>query len=410
MAYSYIQYTGNGTQRDFTFSFSYLDKSAMQASINGVLAAYSDPALYQGSFAVAPTTATGGGALGSGMLYYNTATALLKVYSSGTWLTNASQYLYSFTSANTINIAPAPVSTSIVQLRRRTGISSPVVTFIDGSVLQGSDLSILANFSLYTAQENSDAGNLAIDSATAATASAGASNTSAAAALVSQLAAASSAAAALVSQNAASTSATTSSTQATNSANSATASASSATTSTAQAVISTAQAVIATTQAGLATTNGAAQVTLATTQATNSATSATASLASQVAAAASAVAAAASAALVSVANFISKDSATGSAAMPAGTTAQRSVTSLVAGWFRFNTDLSKFEGYNGTSWGSVGGGATGGGSDTIFNQNGQTVTTSYTLPTGQNASSVGKITVITGAVVTLSTGSRWVIL
>ena len=41
---------------------------------------------------------------------------------------------------------------------------------------------------------------------------------------------------------------------------------------------------------------------------------------------------------------------------PTGTTAQRPVTAT-AGMLRYNTDLAKVELYNGTSWGSVGGGA-----------------------------------------------------
>jgi hypothetical protein len=56
------------------------------------------------------------------------------------------------------------------------------------------------------------------------------------------------------------------------------------------------------------------------------------------------------------------------------------------------------------------GGATGGGTDAIFVQNGQTVTTNYSLPASKNASSVGPITINSGITVTLPTGSRWVIL
>lgn len=62
------------------------------------------------------------------------------------------------------------------------------------------------------------------------------------------------------------------------------------------------------------------------------------------------------------------------------------------------------------TWGAVGGGATGGGADQIFVENGQTVTTSYTIPTGKNASSVGPITIDSGESVTVPSGSRWVVL
>lgn len=62
------------------------------------------------------------------------------------------------------------------------------------------------------------------------------------------------------------------------------------------------------------------------------------------------------------------------------------------------------------TWGAVGGGATGGGADQIFVENGQTVTTSYTIPTGKNASTVGPITINSGITVTVPSGSRWVVL
>lgn len=107
--------------------------------------------------------------------------------------------------------------------------------------------------------------------------------------------------------------------------------------------------------------------------------------------------------------YVPRTSATGSAGIPTGTQAQRD-GSPAAGYFRFNTDATRFEGYNGTSWGSVGGGATGGGSDEVFVENGQTVTVSYTVPSGRNAMSTGPITVNSGITVTVSSGSNWVVL
>lgn len=100
---------------------------------------------------------------------------------------------------------------------------------------------------------------------------------------------------------------------------------------------------------------------------------------------------------------------TGSAIVPAGTTAQRD-GSPAAGYFRYNSTISKFEGYNGSAWGSVGGGATGGGTDEVFIENSTTVTTNYTLTTGKNAMSVGSITINAGVTVTVPSGARWVIL
>jgi len=115
------------------------------------------------------------------------------------------------------------------------------------------------------------------------------------------------------------------------------------------------------------------------------------------------------AAYVSGAGFVSQSSSTGSAYMPAGTTGQRD-GSPSAGYLRFNSTLAKFEGYNGTAWSSVGGGATGGGSDDIFIENGQTVTTNYTITTSKNAMSTGPITINSGITVTVPSGSTWVVL
>jgi hypothetical protein len=106
---------------------------------------------------------------------------------------------------------------------------------------------------------------------------------------------------------------------------------------------------------------------------------------------------------------VGQSSDTGSADIPTGTTAQRDV-SPQAGFFRFNTTLGKFEGYTGSSWGSVGGGASGGGADEVFIENSQTVTTNYTITTGKSASSAGPITINSGITVTIPSGSRWVIL
>ena len=82
----------------------------------------------------------------------------------------------------------------------------------------------------------------------------------------------------------------------------------------------------------------------------------------------------------------------------------------VAGMIRFNSTLTTFEGYSGTSWGSIGGGATGGGSDAVFNLNDKVVTTTYSIPSAKNANSVGPLTINAGVVITIPSGSRWVVL
>jgi hypothetical protein len=138
--------------------------------------------------------------------------------------------------------------------------------------------------------------------------------------------------------------------------------------------------------------------------------------------------------------------------IPNGTTAQRPTGA--AGYLRFNSTTSQFEGYNGTSWASVGGAnitddtttnateyplyasITSGAATTVYvsstkltynpstgqytspefyASNGvlthaQTVSTSYTVPTNANVITVGPWTVGSGATFTLPSGSRQVLL
>ena len=69
---------------------------------------------------------------------------------------------------------------------------------------------------------------------------------------------------------------------------------------------------------------------------------------------------------------------------------------------------------DGTSdqWISVGGSAsisiaTGGGSDQIFWENEQTVTTNYTITNNKNAMSAGPVTIASGVTVTVGDGETW---
>jgi hypothetical protein len=92
--------------------------------------------------------------------------------------------------------------------------------------------------------------------------------------------------------------------------------------------------------------------------------------------------------------------------LPDGTTAQRP-GSPVDGMIRYNTTLNTFEGYKNANWGAIGGGATGGGSDDVFYENGQTVSTNYTLTTSKNAVSAGPISINSGVTVTIPAGQFW---
>ena len=101
-------------------------------------------------------------------------------------------------------------------------------------------------------------------------------------------------------------------------------------------------------------------------------------------------------------------SGTGYLDLPSGTTGERP-GSPNNGMIRYNSTLSTFEGYKAGAWGAIGGGATGGGSDDVFYENGQTVTTNYTLTTNKNAMSAGPIVIDSGVTVTVPSGSVWVI-
>jgi len=144
-------------------------------------------------------------------------------------------------------------------------------------------------------------------------------------------------------------------------------------------------------------------------------------------------------------------SSTGALSISKGTTGQRPTPA--SGMLRFNTTTVEFEGYNGTAWASVGGAAlsndtstatnvyplfaaaTSGTASTLYTGNAkllykpstgefqasvpvalngivvnsQTVGTSYTIAAGYSAMSAGPITLSGGVVVTVTSGSRWVV-
>ncbi len=144
-------------------------------------------------------------------------------------------------------------------------------------------------------------------------------------------------------------------------------------------------------------------------------------------------------------------SSTGALTISKGTTGER--PTAVSGMLRFNTTTTEFEGYNGTAWASVGGAAlvndtstasnlfplfataTSGTAATLNTSNAKllykpstgefqasvpvasngivvnslTVAASYTIAAGFSGASAGPITLASGVVVTVSSGSRWVI-
>jgi hypothetical protein len=111
------------------------------------------------------------------------------------------------------------------------------------------------------------------------------------------------------------------------------------------------------------------------------------------------------AATTAATDYVQVTATTGQANLPAGTTAQRTATPGT-GALRFNSTDVSFEGYNGTEWGSIGGGA----ADGIFYENEQNVTADYTIVATKNAMTAGPITIASGVSVTIETGGRWIVL
>ena len=102
---------------------------------------------------------------------------------------------------------------------------------------------------------------------------------------------------------------------------------------------------------------------------------------------------------------VEKTSNTGSAIVPTGTEAERDGTP-VAGYLRFNSEATSFEGYDGSAWGSIGGGAT---SDAVY-ENSATILENITIVTGRNGMSTGPISVGAGITVTVESGARYVVI
>ncbi|MDM0006442.1 hypothetical protein QTI51_09620 [Variovorax sp. J22G73] len=113
------------------------------------------------------------------------------------------------------------------------------------------------------------------------------------------------------------------------------------------------------------------------------------------------------AAKANLATSVQITAATGAATLPSGTTAQR--PAATAGNLRFNNEAKRFEGGNGTTWGSLGG-ATGGGNDDVFYENTKTITGVYVGTTGKNASSTGPLTFAEGSSYTIPDGSTWTVI
>jgi len=93
------------------------------------------------------------------------------------------------------------------------------------------------------------------------------------------------------------------------------------------------------------------------------------------------------------------------ARIPSGANGDRP-TSSVAGMFRWSTTDTRFEGYDGSDWGEIGGGGT---TSNGLYEHAHTISANYTIGTNNNAISAGPVSVNSGVSVTVPSGSTWVV-
>ena len=98
----------------------------------------------------------------------------------------------------------------------------------------------------------------------------------------------------------------------------------------------------------------------------------------------------------------------GAFGVPVGTTGEQPTGA--EGMVRYNTTLKRYEGYSNGSWGALGGGATGGGADRVFQLNTMICTEDFTLPNGESALSAGPIEIEDGVSIEVPDNQSWVVL
>lgn len=398
-------YTGNGSTVLFSFSFPYLEQSHVFVEVNGT-----------------GTTA------------------------------------FTFPNANTVEFNTAPAVGAAIRIFRETPLDQPEAVFAGGSTIRASDLNRNNNQLLFVAQESNfeaesatTTANTALVNSTTAISTANAADAKADTAIIDSAAAVVTANAADANATAAVSTANTASSNASAAVSTANAAASnaSAAVSTAnaadakadQALIDSAAAVVTASQADVDATLALSTAI----QADIDATSALGASAVAVGDAAAAVVTAdladdkADQAIAAVSAAVLFDLIANVAAIPAApddqdfievsnSTGIEGFTPLVGLPGGFVGDpgltvrlvyqdsnnswnfLSYFANNPEDRYANVVDGATGAGPDKIFFQNDQVVTTSYTIPSGKNASSAGTIGVPVGIDVTVSANSTWVIL
>ena len=117
-------------------------------------------------------------------------------------------------------------------------------------------------------------------------------------------------------------------------------------------------------------------------------------------------------ALSKLASDPSNASNIGSGTLPAARIGDDSIVEAKLDIHNAPSGTDKVLGYtsNGMEWTVAAAGATGGGTDKIFWENGQTVTTDYTITNNNNAGTWGPVTINNGVTVTIGDGEYWTIM
>ena len=102
----------------------------------------------------------------------------------------------------------------------------------------------------------------------------------------------------------------------------------------------------------------------------------------------------------------------GSGTLPAARIGDDSIVEAKLDIHNAPSGTDKVLGYtsNGMEWTVAAAGATGAGGDKIFWENGQTVTTDYTITNNYNAGTWGPVTINSGVTVTIGDGEYWTIM
>ena len=103
------------------------------------------------------------------------------------------------------------------------------------------------------------------------------------------------------------------------------------------------------------------------------------------------------------------NTSTGSFQVSQGTTAQRPA-GTANGRLRYNSTEAAFEGYTAAGWGEIGGGGPSLGDDSVIRTNSKVIATSITFAGTENGMTIGPISLNSGVVVTVTSGSTWTII